>query len=97
MCVNDGAVIKAWAEKLGLDGSMISVLGDPSCKWTAKLGMVMDHSGPVSVLGNKRCKRFAIFFDDGVAKVVRVSEGPDDPSGDNDPSATCVEAMLEVA
>jgi hypothetical protein len=29
-------------------------------------------------------------------KAVVVSEGPDDPAGDNDPSATLAPAMLEV-
>ena len=28
-------------------------------------------------------------------QVESVSEGPDDPAGDSDPSASCVDAMLE--
>jgi hypothetical protein len=29
-------------------------------------------------------------------QVVRVSEGPDDPAGDEDPSATTAEAMISA-
>jgi peroxiredoxin len=62
----------------------------------AALGTVLDHEGPMSVLGNPRSKRFAIYADDGVIKAFHVSEGPDatDPAGDDDPSASCVDAML---
>jgi hypothetical protein len=33
---------------------------------------------------------------DKVVKYVAVSEGPDDPAGDDDPSASCAPAMLEA-
>lgn len=46
--------------------------------------MELSHPGPMSVLGNTRCKRFALFVDDGVVKGVEVSEGPDDPAGGGD-------------
>jgi 2-Cys peroxiredoxin 5 len=93
-CVNDGAVMKAWAENQEVDGSMLTFLGDPSRALTDALDMVLDHPGPMGVLGYKRCKRFALYIVDGVIKVVRVSEGPDDPAGDEDPSATLADAML---
>ena len=57
--------------------------------------MTMTHPGPLSALGNLRSKRFALFVDDGVIKVESVSETPDDPAGGADPSASCVDAMLE--
>ena len=41
-----------------------------------------------------RCKRFAMFIEDGEIKAWKVSEGPDDPAGDEDPSATTVDAMI---
>jgi len=96
-CVNDGAVMKAWAEDQGVEDSMITFMGDPAGAFTGGLSpsKVLDHPGPVSVLGGPRCKRFAMYVDDGVVKYEAVSEGPDDPAGDSDPSATCVEAMLE--
>mmetsp|Transcript_6639 Transcript_6639/g.15911 ORF Transcript_6639/g.15911 Transcript_6639/m.15911 type:complete len:99 (-) Transcript_6639:276-572(-) len=96
MAVNDGAVMKAWGKSLGVEGSMVTLLGDPTGEYTKSLGLVMDHPGPAAVLGPGRCKRFAIFFDNGEAKAVHVSEGPDDPSGDGNPSASMVDAMLEV-
>lgn len=93
-CVNDGAVMKAWAADQGVEGSMITFLADTRGELTKALDLVLDHPGPMSVLGNKRCKRFAAFVDNGVIKVLNVSEGPDDPAGDSDPSKSLVENML---
>mmetsp|Transcript_47352 Transcript_47352/g.95435 ORF Transcript_47352/g.95435 Transcript_47352/m.95435 type:complete len:102 (+) Transcript_47352:309-614(+) len=86
--------MSAWAKDQGIDGSIITFLGDPSRALTDALDMVLDHPGPMEVLGYKRCKRFALYLEDGVIRIWRVSEGPDDPAGDNDPSATTVEAMI---
>jgi len=94
-CVNDGAVMSAWAADQGVEGSMITFLADTRRELTEALGMTMTHPGPMSVLGTLRCKRFALYVVDGVIKVESVSEGPDDPAGDDDPSTSCVEAMLE--
>lgn len=93
-CVNDGAVMAGWAKDQKIEGSMIRFMGDPQSKLTEALGVVLEHPGPMSVLGNPRCKRFALFADHGVIKHIAVSEGPDDPAGDADPSASCVDAML---
>lgn len=93
-CVNDGAVMDGWAKDQGIEGSMITFMGDPSRAVTDALGMVLDHPGPMGVLGYKRCKRFAMFIEDGEIKAWKVSEGPDDPAGDEDPSATTVDAMI---
>merc|ERR1719486_337607 len=57
--------------------------------------MVLDHPGPMAALGNPRCKRFAMYAEDGVIKVLQVSEAPDDPAGDTNPEASCVHSMLE--
>jgi len=84
-CVNDGAVMKAWAKDQKVEGSMIRFLADTSCKFTRKIGMSMLHPGPKGALGNIRCKRFVLVVDDGEVKNVEVSEGPDDPAGDNEP------------
>ena len=63
--------------------------------------MVLDHPGPMGVLGNPRCKRFACLIVDGVIKTMHVSEGEngEDPAGDDDPSGeitkrTSVETLL---
>ena len=84
-CVNDGAVMKAWARDLKVEGSMITFMGDPQCKLTRKLGMMLRHPGPMGNLGNPRCKRFVLVIDNMEVKAVAISEAEDDPAGDNDP------------
>ena len=93
-CVNDAAVMTAWADDQGVDGSMIKFLGDPSGAFTDATDMKMTHPGPPSVGIIGRCKRHAMYIVDGIVKAVSISEGPDDPAGDDDPSATLAEAML---
>jgi len=99
ICVNDGAVMQAWAKDQGVEGSIISFLADTRGEFSEAIGMCMDHPGPLYALGNTRCKRFALIVQDGVVQHVQVSEGPDDPAGDNDPDGpitakTLVENIL---
>jgi len=94
-CVNDGAVMTAWAKDQGVEGSIITFLGDPRSELTEALGLVLDHPGPMSVLGNKRCKRFSMLIDDGVIKTINVAAAEDDPAGDSNPAVSLVEKMLE--
>jgi len=94
-CVNDGAVMKAWAEDQGTEDSIITMLGDPRSEMTRALDLVLDHPGPMSVLGTPRCKRFSMLIDDGVIKTINVAASEDDPAGDDDPSVTLVEKMLK--
>jgi len=94
-CVNDGAVMKAWAKSQGVEGSMITFLADPRSELTRALGVVLDHPGPMSVLGNPRCKRFSMLVDDGVIKSINIAGSEEDPAGDGNPSASLVEKMLE--
>lgn len=93
-CVNDAAVMGAWGKDLGIDGTMVSFLADPTSELTKALDMELTADGPFAVLGPGRCKRFAVYFDDGVAKAVEVSETADDPTGDGDPSASMPDNML---
>lgn len=93
-CVNDGAVMTGWAKAQGVEGSLITFLGDPSSELTKALGMVLDHPGPMSVLGYPRCKRFSMLIDDGVIKNINVCDKDSDPAGDDDPAVTCVDKML---
>jgi len=93
-CVNDGAVMTAWAKDQGVNGSIISFLGDPASELTEALGLVLDHQGPMSVLGYKRCKRFSMLVDNGIIKTMHVCEDDSDPAGDNIPDITCVDQML---
>jgi len=93
-CVNDPAVMQAWADDQKIGGSMIKFMADPAGDFTKALDMEMTHPGPPSVGIIGRCKRFALHVVDGDVKTVRVSEGPDDPAGDDDPSATLAEGFL---
>jgi hypothetical protein len=36
-----------------------------------------------------------MYVDDGVIKVLNVSEAPDDPAGDARPEASCIDNMLK--
>jgi len=93
-CVNDPAVMQAWAkdQKIGL--SKISFMGDPAGIFTKSLDMEMTDPGPPSVGIIGRCKRFALHAVDGEIKHVAISEGPNDPAGDGNPTATLAEAMI---
>lgn len=88
-CVNDGAVMQAWAKDQGVEGSMITFLADTRSELTKALDLVLDAPPAMEVLGNPRCKRFALVVEDGVITGMAVAEGevPDE--------ATFVEAMLE--
>jgi peroxiredoxin len=88
--------MQAWGEDQGIKGSFVSFVADPAADLTKALDMEMTHPGPPSVGIIGRCKRFAIHAVDGDIKTVRVSEGPDDPAGDSDPSASLAEGMLEA-
>lgn len=95
-CVNDPAVMQAWAADQKIDGSFVTFMADPAAALTKAFGMEMTHDGPPSVGIIGRCKRFAVYAVDEEIKAVKVSEGPDDPAGDDDPSATLAEGMLKV-
>ncbi|CAK0837095.1 unnamed protein product, partial [Prorocentrum cordatum] len=59
-------------------------------------GLVLDDPGVMSVLGVPRCKRFSTaLIEDGVIKTLNVSAAEGDPAGDDDPSASLVEKMLQ--
>lgn len=93
--VNDGAVMTAWAESQNVQGSIITMVGDTRSELTKALGLVLDHPGPMSVLGNPRCKRFSMLVDDGIIKTVNVAAAEDDPAGDDRPDISMVDKMLE--
>ena len=101
-CVNDGAVMDAWAEDQGVDQSekgLVTMMGDPSGALTRELGMVLNHPGPMGKLGYERCKRFAMYVDNGIIKVFNVAEkgplGEEDPAGDDFPEVSCIDNMLK--
>jgi len=97
-CINDGAVMSAWAKDQGVgldgEGSMINFLSDPHGVLTDALDVRMAHDGPHSLFGVHRCKRFSAFVEDGVLRVFNVAESHDDPAGDDFPTASLAEKML---
>ena len=98
-CVNDTQVMEAWALDMKIAGSNMTFLGDPNGEVAKALGMVLTDPGPVYKLGPNRSKRFSIYCDDGVIKVIQVSEnkgGADDPAGDDFPEDSCIDNMLKL-
>jgi len=96
--VNDGAVMGAFAHAQRVDRSrLITMMGDPSGVVTEALGMALTHPTPMYKMGYRRCKRFAMYLEDGVILVHHVAEqGPDgqeDPAGDDFPEAVLPDAM----
>jgi len=96
-CVNDGAVMNAWAidQKVPED-SIIKLMGDPYAILTEKLEMELTHSGPKSVGLINRCKRHALYVVDGKVKIVRVAEKEGDPAGDDFPDITLADSMIKA-
>ena len=81
-CVNDGAVMNAWAiDQKVPDNSIIKLMGDPYGVLTEKLDMELTHAGPKSVGLINRCKRHALYIVNGTVQIVRVAEKEDDPAG----------------
>ncbi|CAE8607030.1 unnamed protein product [Polarella glacialis] len=87
-CVNDGAVMEGWAKDQGVAGSIVTFLADTRCELTKALDLVLDAPPAMAVLGNPRCKRFAIVVENGVIKNITVA------GGDVPDEATFAEAML---
>jgi peroxiredoxin len=96
-CVNDAAVMQAWAKNQKVGLSKLNFMGDPTSELTRALDMELIADGPRNEKGLiNRCKRFAMFVDDGEIKVIHVAEAPGDPAGDENPDATMPDAMLEA-
>ena len=66
-CVNDGAVMEAWAKDQEVDDSkLVTLMGDPTGEVTSALGMELSHPGPEGKGLVGRCKRFAAYLVNGV-------------------------------
>ena len=94
-CVNDSAVMDAWAKDQKVDGSMLSFYEDSASLLTKEIGMELTDSRVMAALGNPRCKRHAIIVDDMEVKEVFVAAAEDDPAGDGKPESTFVENVLK--
>lgn len=88
-CVNDAAVMQAWAQSQKTDGSMITMLADSRGELTGALGAELRAP---AVLGNPRCKRFAMVVKDG--EIASIHEDAED--GDGRPKASFAEQMLQA-
>jgi peroxiredoxin len=95
-CVNDAAVMQAWAKDQKASVGLLKLMGDPYGSLTKALDMELTAEGPIGKGLVGRCKRFAMHVDKGVIKQIRISEKPDDPAGDDDPSLTLADSMLEL-
>ena len=79
------------------DGALTEALG---LRLTGEDKPYGQFEGPNNALGlhSRRCKRAAMYLQDGVVKVLAVAErgpnGEDDPAGDDYPEATTIEALL---
>ncbi|MGH1330420.1 MAG: peroxiredoxin [Paracoccaceae bacterium] len=71
--VNDPFVMGAWGESTGATAAGITMLGDPQSEFTKAIGM--DFTAPPAGL-IARSKRFAMYAEDGVVKVLQAEENP---------------------
>ena len=71
--VNDPFVMKAWGEATGANGAGITMLGDAMSEMTKAIGMAFD-APPAGLIG--RSKRYALYAEDGVVKVLYQEESP---------------------
>lgn len=87
--------MKAWEEDQKTAGTLVDLMGDTRSELTKALDLVLDHPGPMGVLGNHRCKRFSMLIVNGVIKTINVAAADDDPAGDDRPEISMVDKMLE--
>ncbi|MEN9060562.1 MULTISPECIES: peroxiredoxin [Ponticoccus] len=73
LSVNDPFVMGAWGADTGATAAGITMLGDPAAEFTKAAGM--DFSAPPVGLID-RSKRYALYAEDGVVKVLHAEENP---------------------
>lgn len=71
--VNDPFVMGAWGKDTGANEAGITMMGDADAGFIKALGL--DFTAPPAGLIN-RSKRFALYAEDGVVKVLEVEESP---------------------
>jgi peroxiredoxin len=71
--VNDPFVMASWAKDTGADAAGLTMLGDASAEFTKAIGMNWTAE-PVGFFD--RSRRYALYAEDGVVKVLNVEEGP---------------------
>ena len=94
-CVNDMAVMQAWAEDQKVIGTHVNFYADPYGTLPKHFGMQLTHPGPIGKGLVGRSKRFALYIDDGEVKYQALAEDPDfDPAGDDFPEKCMPEQMI---
>lgn len=73
LSVNDPFVMGAWGDSTGAAQAGIHMLGDAMAEFTKAIGM--DFTAPPAGLLD-RSKRFALYAEDGVVKVLHAEENP---------------------
>ena len=73
VAVNDPFVMKAWGESTGAAKAGITMLGDAEAAFTLAVGMAFS-APPVGFVN--RSKRYALYAEDGVVKVLHAEESP---------------------
>lgn len=71
--VNDAFVMKAWGESTGADAAGLLFLADPAAEFTKAVGMNFT-APPVGFYD--RSKRYSLYAEDGVVKVLNAEESP---------------------
>lgn len=71
--VNDPFVMKAWGESTGATKAGITLLADAEAAFTLAAGMAFS-APPVGFVN--RSKRYALYAEDGVVKVLHAEESP---------------------
>lgn len=87
--------MKAWEEDQKTAGTIVNLFGDPRMELTNALGVVLNHPGPMGVLGNNRCQRFSMYINDCKIKTFNLAAAENDPAGDDRPEVSMVDKMLE--
>jgi peroxiredoxin 5 len=94
--VNDGAVMTAWFKDQQLNNTMVQMMGDPFSEFTRACGIELVDDGPIKKGLIGRSKRVAMIVVKNIIQYISISESENDPAGDNDPSATCHEAIIDA-
>ncbi|UWQ96026.1 peroxiredoxin [Rhodobacteraceae bacterium M385] len=73
LSVNDPFVMDAWGKDTGATDAGIAMLGDAATEFTKAIGMnwTAEAAGLI-----ERSRRYALYAEDGVVKVLHVEEGP---------------------
>ena len=71
--VNDPFVMKAWGEATGATEAGLTLLADAESAFTTGIGMNFD-APPAGLIA--RSKRYAMYAEDGVVKVLQLEESP---------------------